>query len=31
MMVYTICFVGAIVLGGIGQATGCQLIVIQQP
>lgn len=31
MMVYTVCFVGAFVLGAIGQATGGQLIPIQQP
>lgn len=30
MMVYTVCFIGAIVLGAIGQATGGQLMVIQQ-
>lgn len=31
MMVYTVTFIGAIVLGGIGQAAGGQLIVIPQP
>ena len=31
MMVYTVTFIGAIVLGGIGQATGGQLIVVPQP
>jgi len=30
MMVYTVCFIGGIVLGGIGQAMGGQLMVFQQ-
>ena len=30
MMVYTVCFVGGIVLGAIGGLTGGQLLLIQQ-